>query len=123
MARINIFNVPRADIDTQIEFQRTRLVAYLLRVRGPGPSELNPVAPEWANPTGEVARSVWREYELPYEPKIAANLPANYMDILHNGGNWTLGAPMRSPVGTSAHDAVEDLNGYRLCFGEGIETN
>jgi streptogramin lyase len=108
MARINIFAVPSENVSNQIEFYRDRLVSYLLRVRGPGESELKIDIPAGYFPTGEVARTLWREYEMEYEPKLAANLPSNYMEILHNGGDWTKGAPMRAAAGISPHDAVED---------------
>jgi hypothetical protein len=82
----------------------TQLAAYLARARGPGDSSLNIVYPP--RPSGEAARVVWQEYDLPIDP--AANVPASF--IQNDGNNWTLGTPSRLIPGYSNHDTVLDYN-------------
>jgi streptogramin lyase/mono/diheme cytochrome c family protein len=86
-----------------IEYNQKELAAYLARVRGPGESEAKPR--ERARPTGEAARAVFREYDLPQNPDAGIGLPT----ITNDGSNWSEGAP--SKQGGLVHDAWLDLDG------------
>ena len=86
-----------------IEYNQKELAAYLARVRGPGESEAKPR--ERARPSGEAARAVFREYDLPQNPDAGIGLAA----ITNNGSNWSDGAP--SKQGGLVHDAWLDLDG------------
>ena len=86
-----------------IEFNQKELAAYLARVRGPGESEAKPrVRPPVS---GEAARAVFKQYDLPQNPDAGIGLPA----ITNDGSDWSNGAP--SKQGGLVHDAWLDLQG------------
>ncbi len=43
-------------------------------------------------PTGEAARVVFKEYDVPLESD--ANLPVRYKTELNDGSDWSLGTPV-----------------------------
>lgn len=79
-----------------IDAYKDEIVRFLTRVRGPDPAsyELKPLP----RPTGEAARVVITEYDLP-RPEAP---PEAYV---HNGSDWTEGTPSRWQ-GRAAHDAT-----------------
>jgi streptogramin lyase len=88
-----------------LDFHQKELAAYLARARGPGQSDMN-VRLE-PRPSGEAARVVFKEYDLPLDPD--ANLPANF--VQDDGSDWSLGTPSVLIPGWGVHDAWLDLTG------------
>jgi streptogramin lyase len=88
-----------------LDFHQKELAAYLARARGPGQSDMN-VKLE-PRPSGEAARVVFKEYDLPLDPD--ANLPANF--VQNDGSDWSLGTPSVLIPGWGVHDAWLDLTG------------
>jgi hypothetical protein len=88
-----------------LDFHQKELAAYLARARGPGQSDVN-VRLE-PRPSGEAARVVFKEYDLPLDPD--ANLPANF--VQNDGSDWSLGTPSVLIPGWGVHDAWLDLTG------------
>jgi streptogramin lyase len=88
-----------------LDFHQKELAAYLARARGPGQSDMD-VKLE-PRPSGEAARVVFKEYDLPLDPD--ANLPANF--VQNDGSDWSLGTPSVLIPGWGVHDAWLDLTG------------
>ncbi len=88
-----------------LDFHQKELAAYLARARGPGENgmkiKLEP------RPTGEAARVVFREYDVPLDPD--AGLPSNF--VQNDGSDWSLGTPSVLIPGWGVHDAWLDLDG------------
>ena len=82
-----------------LEFHQKELAAYLDKARGPGKTamrvKLDP------RPSGEAARVVIREYDLPLDPD--ANLPAGF--VQNDGSDWSRGTPSVMIPGWGVHDA------------------
>ena len=88
-----------------IDFHEKELAAYLARVSGPQPSAMNfKLRPR---PTGEAARSVFTEYEVP----IAPDEKSGTEYITNDGSDWSLGTPSSLSGAHGIHDAQADLNG------------
>ncbi len=88
-----------------LDFHQKELAAYLARARGPGQSDMD-VKLE-PRPSGEAARVVFKEYDLPLDPD--ANLPANF--VQNDDSDWSLGTPSVLIPGWGVHDAWLDLTG------------
>jgi streptogramin lyase len=88
-----------------LDFHQKELAAYLARARGPGQSDMN-VKLE-PRPSGEAARVVFKEYEVPLDAD--ANLPADF--VQNDGSDWSLGTPSVMIPGWGVHDAWLDLTG------------
>jgi streptogramin lyase len=88
-----------------LDFHQQELAAYLAHARGPGQSDLR-VKLE-PRPSGEAARAMFREYDLPLDPE--ANLPANF--VQNDGSDWSLGTPSVLIPGWGVHDSWLDLTG------------
>ncbi len=88
-----------------LDFHQKELAAYLARARGPGQSDMD-VKLE-PRPSGEAARVVFKEYDLPLDPD--ANLPADF--VQNDGSDWSLGTPSVLIPGWGVHDAWLDLTG------------
>jgi streptogramin lyase len=58
-------------------------------------------------PSGEAARVVFREYDVPADP--GAESPVKYP--INNGSDWSLGTPSDLEGGRGVHDAWADLDG------------
>jgi streptogramin lyase len=58
-------------------------------------------------PTGEAARVVFKEYDVPHDP--ALNLPDRYP--VSDGSDWSLGTPSGIDGGHIVHDSWPDLDG------------
>jgi streptogramin lyase len=88
-----------------LDYHQKQLAAYLARARGPGESsmkfKLDP------RPSGEAARAMFREYDLPLDPD--ARLPSNFRQ--NDGSDWSLGTPSVLVPGWGVHDAWLDLDG------------
>ena len=88
-----------------LDFHQKELAAYLARARGPGESSmrfnLDP------RPSGEAARVVFKEYDVPLDAD--AGLPANFRQ--NDGSDWSLGTPSVLIPGWGVHDAWLDLDG------------
>jgi len=88
-----------------IDFHEKELAAYLARVSGPQPSAMNfKLRPR---PTGEPARAVFTEYEVP----IAPDEKSGTEYITNDGSDWSLGTPSSLSGAHGIHDAQADLNG------------
>src|SRR4029453_1970718 len=88
MKRINVIGVEqgeKAKPDPTLEFHQKEFAAYLARARGPGPTsmkfELSP------RPSGEAARAVYREYDVPLDHGPADG------KLMSDGSDWSLGTP------------------------------
>jgi streptogramin lyase len=88
-----------------LDFHQKELAAYLARARGPGQSDMD-VKLE-PRPSGEAARVMFKEYDLPLDPD--ANLPANF--VQNDGSDWSFGTPSVLIPGWGVHDAWLDLTG------------
>jgi streptogramin lyase len=84
-----------------LDYHQKELAAYLARARGPQ-SELKLKLPP--RPSGEAARVVIREYDMPLDPD--QNLPANF--IQNDGTDWSLATPSSMIPGWGVHDAWLD---------------
>jgi streptogramin lyase len=108
MKHINVYGMYKGDADkanASIEAHEKELAAYLARARGPGPTSMKfNLRPR---PSGEAARVVFKEYEVPVEPD--AGLPYKY--ILNDGSDWSLGTPSLVFGNNNVHDAQQDLDG------------
>jgi streptogramin lyase len=88
-----------------IDFHEKELAAYLARVSGPQPTAMNfKLRPR---PTGEAARAVFTEYDVP----IAPDEKAGTEYITNDGSDWSLGTPSSLSGAHGIHDAQSDLNG------------
>jgi streptogramin lyase len=88
-----------------IEYFKKDLAAYLAKVRGPGPSAMKfKLRPR---PSGDAARVVFTEYDVPLDPGggFDTNYPTN------NGSDWSLGTPSALNGNHGVHDAQADFNG------------
>src|SRR5262249_59762802 len=88
-----------------LEYHQKELAAYLAKARGPGESAMK-VKLE-PRPSGEAARVVIREYDVPLDPD--SNLPADF--VQNDGSDWSLGTPSVLIPGWGVHDAWLDLTG------------
>ena len=88
-----------------LDFHQKELAAYLARARGPDDTEADmKLEPR---PSGEAARVMFKEYDLPLDPD--ANLPADF--VQNDGSDWSLGTPSVLIPGWGVHDAWLDLAG------------
>jgi len=86
-----------------LDFHQKELAAYLARARGPGQSAMNiKLRPR---PTGEAARVVFKEYDVPIDRELGLEKTA-----INDGSDWSMGAPSRS--GSIVHDAWTDGDGH-----------
>jgi streptogramin lyase len=88
-----------------IAHHEKELAAYLARARGPGPSSVT--LQTRPRPTGEAARAVVTEYDVPTDPDLHG--PNKY--VVNDGSDWSLGAPSNFFIGAKPHDAWADLDG------------
>ena len=88
-----------------LDFHQKELATYLAAARGPGPTDMH-VKLE-PRPSGEAARVMFKEYDLPLDAD--ANLPANF--VQNDGSDWSLGTPSELIPGWGVHNAWLDLTG------------
>ncbi len=86
-----------------IDHNQAELAAYLARARGPGVSDGKIVLRP--RPSGETARVVFKEYDVP----LQADLDVPAKTPLTDGSDWLNGTPSRR--GSLVHDAWADLDG------------
>jgi streptogramin lyase len=106
MKMINVYGFYRgadAKPNPIMDFHQAELARYLAKARGPGESAFR--IKSRARPSGDAARVVFKEYDIPLNPdqELLARVPPN------NGSDWTMGTPSR--VGSIPHDAAADLDG------------
>jgi len=102
MKMVNVSGVyqgEKAQPNGLLQFNEKELAEYLAGARGPGASTMAIKLPP--RPSGETARVVFREYDVPSD----AGAPARPND----GHDWELGTP--SKFGSLVHDAWSDLDG------------
>jgi virginiamycin B lyase len=87
-----------------IDFHEKELAAYLAKARGPGQSSVT--LQTRPRPSGESARIVVKEYDVPLDPGIYG--PNKYS--LNSGSDWSLGTPTNF-IGARPHDTWADLDG------------
>ncbi|HEY6259380.1 MAG TPA: carboxypeptidase regulatory-like domain-containing protein [Xanthobacteraceae bacterium] len=86
-----------------LDFNQKELASYLARARGPGETSMKfKLRPR---PTGEAARVVYKEYDVPLQTD--SNMPTK--EALNDGSDWSLGTPSRA--GSLVHDSWADLDG------------
>jgi streptogramin lyase len=104
MKQVNVSGVlVKGRINGMLDHHQKELAAYLARARGPGASSMKMnLRPR---PSGETARVVFKEYDVPIQDD--AGLPSKY--ALMNGSDWSQGTPSR--IGSLVHDAWSDLDG------------
>lgn len=104
MERVNvngIYSGPDKAPGMIIDYQKKELAAYLARMRGAGPSAMKlKVRPR---PTGDAARVVITEYDVPTGRN--GGHPSN------DGSDWSLGTPSSLNGNNGVHDAQVDFNG------------
>lgn len=108
MKRFNVLGVHRGDHEPgnpSIAGHQEELSRYLARARGPGESSMNYNLR--TRPTGEAARAVFREYDVPLDPDL--KLPGTFFP--HDGSDWSKGTPSGMFGGYGVHDAEADLDG------------
>jgi streptogramin lyase len=105
MKSINVYGFyrPNAPINPVLDFHQKELAHYLAKARGPDDSAFRITTRP--RPSGEAARVVFREYDIPLNPD--QSLPAKVST--NDGSDWMMGTPSR--VGSLPHDAAADLDG------------
>ena len=88
-----------------LDYHQKELAAYLARARGPGESAMK-FKPD-PRPSGESARVMFKEYDVPLDPD--SGLPSNF--VQNDGSDWSLGTPSVLIPGWGIHDAWLDLDG------------
>ena len=106
MKRVNVGGVVQPaerPFNYPIDSHQKELAAYLARARGPGASSMQfKIRPR---PTGEAARVVYRQYDVP----VNADLGTPERTDIIDGSDWSQGTP--STLGNMVHDAWADLDG------------
>ena len=88
-----------------LDYHQKELAAYLARARGPGEGAMK-FKPD-PRPSGEAARVMFKEYDVPLDAD--AGLPSNF--VQNDGSDWSLGTPSVLIPGWGVHDAWLDLDG------------
>ena len=104
MKNINVYGVYRPKQHNPVlDFHQDELAAYLARTRGPDGGAFKITGRP--RPSGEAARAVIREYDVPLNPDQAlpSATPPN------DGSDWTRATTSRA--GSLPHDAAPDLDG------------
>ncbi len=108
MKRVNVLGVYRGEHEkpnASIDAHQDELARYLARARGPGETSMN--FNLRTRPTGEAARAVFKEYDVPLDPDL--KLPGTYYQ--NDGSDWSKGTPSGMFGGYGVHDAEADLDG------------
>lgn len=105
MKVINVYGVRRPNVPPNpvLDFHQAELARYLAKARGPGESAFRITSRP--RPSGEAARVVFREYDVPLNPD--QDLPSR--EPPNDGSDWNRGTTSR--VGSMPHDAAPDLDG------------
>ncbi len=118
MKTLNVLGtyVPNRALNGTIDTHQAELAAYLARARGPGATSMKfNLKPR---PSGEAARVVFREYDVPMEPDLG--YPYKYLP--ENGSDWSRGTPSLMNGANGVHDAQFDLDG-NMWFTQALPTH
>src|SRR5271166_1400388 len=88
-----------------LDYHQKELANYLTQARGPGASDMR--VKLQPRPSGEAARVMFKEYDVPLDPD--SNLPANF--VQNDGSDWSLGTPSVLIPGWGIHDSWLDMTG------------
>ena len=108
MKHVNVYGIYQGEQHKAtgvIDYNEKELAAYLAKARGPGEGGMKVTLRP--RPSGEAARVVFREYDVPIDPD--AHMTAE--QIGNNGSDWSLGTPSTLIPGYGVHDAWLDLDG------------
>ena len=108
MKHVNVYGIyqgPDHKATGVIDYNQKELAAYLAKARGPGEGAMKVTLR--TRPSGEAARVVFREYDVPIDPD-AGLTPEQ---IGNDGSDWSLGTPSTLIPGYGVHDAWLDLDG------------
>ena len=108
MKHVNVYGIyqgPDHKATGVIDYNQKELAAYLAKARGPGDGAMKVTLRP--RPSGEAARVVFREYDVPIDPD-AGLTPEQ---IGNDGSDWSLGTPSTLIPGYGVHDAWLDLDG------------
>jgi streptogramin lyase len=103
MKNINVYGVYQPNRPNKVlDFHQDELARYLAKARGPGGTFKITSRPR---PSGEAARAVFKEYDVPLNPdqQLPSRVPPN------DGSDWTKATTSRA--GSLPHDAAADLDG------------
>ncbi len=117
MKQINVLGtwVPERALNGTIDTHQKEIAAYLARARGPGETSMRfHLKPR---PSGEAARVVYREYDVPLDPDMG--LPYKYLPL--DGSDWSLGTGSLMNGANGVHDAQLDLDG-NIWFTQALPT-
>ena len=106
MKLINVYGIyrgPNTPPNQVIDFHQKELAGYLARARGPGENGFKIMSRP--RPSGDAARAVYKEYDVPLNPDVV--LPSRIPPV--NGSDWAMGTSSRG--GSLPHDAAADLDG------------
>ena len=92
----------KSPVNAVMDHNQKALAAYLAKARGPDAKPLT--IRERPRPTGEAARVVWREYDMPVNPDAGLGL----WTMTEDGSDWTAGTPSKNVL---MHDGWFDLDG------------
>src|SRR5262249_44996215 len=108
MKHVNVYGIYQGDQHKAtgvIDYNQKDLAAYLAKARGPGESTIKiTLRPR---PSGETARVVFREYDVPVDPDAGLTME----QVGNNGSDWSLGTPSTLIPGYGVHDAWLDFAG------------
>lgn len=105
MKSINVYGLyrPGAPPNQVLNHHQNELAGYLSRARGP--TEGGFKITSRPRPSGEAARAVYKEYDVPLNPDV--QLPSRIPPV--NGSDWSMGTGSRG--GSLPHDAAADNDG------------
>jgi hypothetical protein len=117
MKRVNVYGVVQPDrpVNGILDFHQKELAAYLARARGPGETAFR--IKQRPRPSGETARAMIQEYDVPIDPDVGAP----YNAVSNDGNDWSLGTPSGIMPGFGVHDAWFDRDG-NLWFTSNVPT-
>lgn len=103
MKNVNVYGVYQPNrVNKVLDFHQDELARYLAKARGPNGTFKITSRPR---PSGEAARAVFKEYDVPLNPdqQLPSASPPN------DGSDWTKATTSRA--GSLPHDAAADLDG------------
>jgi streptogramin lyase len=104
MKNINVYGVYRPNARNPVlDYHHDELAAYLAKTRGPNGGAFKVTSRP--RPSGEAARAVFKEYDVPLN--LDQELPA--AEPPNDGSDWTKATTSRA--GSLPHDAAADLDG------------
>jgi streptogramin lyase len=104
MKNINVYGVYQPNrVNPVLDFHQDELARYLAKARGPNGGVFRITSRP--RPSGEAARAVFKEYDVPLNPdqELPSSTPPN------DGSDWTKATTSRA--GSLPHDAAPDLDG------------